>query len=626
MWKDSKFLWLIFASIVVGILEFFALAGLRFPSVFAIPFFLGFILIIGYDTLWHGLKALIKLNFKSIQVLMLLAVGGAFYLGQYEEAAVVIVLYTLAEKLEEIGIEQSQSALRGLVNNMPQWVRLKRKEEFIPIEEVQVGEIILIKPGEKIALDGKVVGGFSYVDEAMITGEPIPKDKSEGDLVYEGSLNKQGYLEIEVTKRAKESTLAKIQELTLQAEKFKAKTERFIEVFSQFYTPTIVLLAFLWVSIPTLVFGAPLAPWLSEGLALIVIACPCALVISTPISIYSAIGNASRRGILVKGGKFLEAIGQIRAMGLDKTRTLTYGKPIVSDLIPFEDHTKDSLLECAAGIEIFSEHPLAQSIVEAAKKGLLTPHQVENFKSIAGKGVQADCLACDDPHHCLGKLSFILEEHRVPQQIVDQVTDLQKQGKTVIIIANHRHIEGIIALTDEIRPDSFSLINELKKLKITPVMLTGDHPASAQAVADKLGITHVQADLLPQEKEKWIQKLQKEYQTVAMVGDGINDAPSLAFADVGITIESLGSDTAMEASNIILLHDRLDAIPFLIRLGKKTLQIIRFNTLLSIGIKAIFVALALMGMSQLALAIFADVGVTLIVILISLRLMHWRET
>lgn len=624
MWKDPKFLWLIFASVAVGILEFLSLGGIRFPSSFAIPFFLGFILLIGYDTLWHGLFALFTFNFRSIQALMLLAVTGAFYLGQYEEAAVVIVLYTLAEKLEEIGVEQSQAAIRGLIDKVPKFVQIKGKDERTPVEKVKVGERILIKPGEKIPLDGKVINGFSYVEESMITGEPIPKDKSEGDFVYAGSLNKHGYLEIEVTKRAQETTLARIQELTLQAEKSKAKTERFIEIFSQFYTPIIVLLALLWILVPTLAFGAPLVPWLADGLALLVIACPCALVISTPIAIYSAIGNASRQGILIKGGRFLEALAQIRAIGLDKTRTLTYGKPVVSDLIPFAGQTKESLLECAAGIEIFSEHPLAQSIVEAAKKGLLSPHQVENFRSLAGKGVQADCLVCDDAHHCLGKLSFISEEHAVPQEIIDQVDELQKQGKIAVIIATHRHIEGIIALTDEVRADAFSFIRELKKLKIIPILLTGDHRASAQAVSDVLGISHLYADLLPEEKGKWIQKLQKEYQTVAMVGDGVNDAPSLALADVGITIGSLGSDTAIETANIVLLHDRLDAIPFLIRLSRKTLQTIRFNTLLAIGIKFIFVVLALMGMSQLALAIFADVGVTLIVILISLRLMSWK--
>ncbi len=624
MWKDPKFLWLIFATLLVGILEFLSLAGIRFSPSFAIPFFLIFILLIGHETLWHGLFALLTLNFRSIQALMLLAVAGAFYLGQYEEAAVVIVLYTLAEKLEEIGIGQSQSALRDLVDKMPQQARLKNTDALVPIGKVQVGDNILIKPGEKIPLDGEVVAGFSYVEESMITGEPIPKDKSEGDFVYAGSLNTHGSLEIKVTKRGEESTLAKIQALTLQAEKFKAKTERFIEVFSQFYTPTIVLLAFLWVLIPSFLFGALLTPWLAEGLALIVIACPCALVISTPVSIYSAIGNASRQGILIKGGRFLEAIGQIRAMALDKTRTLTYGKPFVSDVIPFEGHTKEAVLECAAGIEIFSEHPLAQSIVEAAKKGLLSPHQVENFRSIAGKGVRADCLVCDDPHHCLGKLSFISEEHTVPQEVIDRVDELQKQGKTVMIIANRRQIEGIIALTDEIRSDSFSLIKELKELNITPVLLTGDHLASAQAVANQLGIQQVFADLLPEEKGRWIEQLGKDYQTVAMVGEGVNDAPSLALADVGIAIGSLGSDMAMEAADIVLLHDRLDAIPFLVRLGKKTLQTIRLNISLAIGIKLIFVVLALMGMSQLALAILADVGVTLVVILISLRLMHWR--
>ncbi len=625
MWRDTKFLWLLFAAVVVGIFEFLSLAHIRLPPLIDLPFFLIFILLVGHDTLWHGLKALLTFNFKSINALMLIAVGGAFYLGKYEEAAVVIVLYTLAEKLEDLGIEKSQSALSALLQKMPKVVFLKNLPQPVPIQAVKVGDILLVKPGEMIGLDGKIVTGSSYVDESTITGEPIPKDKFAGDFVYAGTLNKQGYLEVEVLKASQDTTFAKIKELTFKATKVKAPTQKFIETFSQYYTPTIILLALLWVIVPVLFWHQPFDIWLARALALIVIACPCALVISTPVSIYSAIGNASKRGALIKGGRYLEAIGQIKAIALDKTRTLTYGRPIVSDILPFGQHSKEQLLECAAGIEIFSEHPLAQSIVEAAKKDHLSLHTVENFKSIVGKGAQADCLVCEDKHHCIGKLPFILEEHPVPQEIIEEVDALQKQGKTSVVIATHQEVEGIIALTDEMRPESLSLIKGLKALGIIPVMLTGDHLSPATVIAQQLGITEVYAELLPDDKAKKVQELIQKYRVVAMVGDGVNDAPALALSNVGITIGSLGSDTAIEAASIVILHDRLDSIPFLVKLGRKAIRTIQFNTSLAIIIKLIFILLAFMGIANLALAIFADVGVTLIVILISLRLLNWKE-
>lgn len=625
MLRDAKFIWLLLACLVVGILEFLALAGVELPLIWEIPFLTFIILGVGHSTLWHGLRALLTLNFKSIQSLMLIAVVGAFYLGKYEEAAIVIVLYSLAEKLEDIGIEKSQSALSSLLDRMPKFVTVRDSAKEVPLDQVKVGDIVAIKPAELIALDGRVVKGSSYVDESAITGEPIPQDKFVGDLVYAGTLNKQGYLEIEVLKAAKETTFAKIKELTFQATRVKAPTQKFIETFSQYYTPIVILLALLWVLVPVVFLQQPLNYWLMNGLALIVIACPCALVISTPVSIYSAIGNASKHGALIKGGRYLEAIGQIKAIALDKTRTLTYGQPIVSDVIPFADHSLENVLECAAGIEIFSEHPLAQSIVEAAKRGNLSPHEVKNFRSVVGKGAQADCLVCHDKHHCIGKLPFILEEHTVPQEVIEKVGELEEEGKTSIVIATHREVEGIIALTDEIRPESRALIQGLNALNITSVMLTGDHLLSAQVVAKELGIKEVKAGLLPEDKAKAVQGLIDHYQSVAMVGDGVNDAPALALSNVGITIGSLGSDTALEAASIVILHDRLDIIPFLVRLGRKAIQTIRLNTALAIAVKLLFITLALAGQSNLALAVFADVGVTLIVILISLRLLKWTD-
>ncbi len=628
MWKESKLQWLIFGSIFIGIFEFLSLAGIHLPKPLALPFFLTFTIAFGYQTIWHGLQALLALNFKSINFLMLIAVAGAFYLGEYPEGTIVIILFTLAERLEDLGIAKSQSALDSLINKMPKTVLVKGEIKAVDVANISIGTTILIKPGQMIPLDGIVRDGLSFVDESAITGEPIAQDKRPGDSIFAGSLNRQGFLEVEVTKTASDSTIEKIREMTFNAIQNKAKTQKFIEVFSQYYTPFVILLALFWTLFTWLGLKRPFDQGFADALALLVIACPCALVISTPISIFSAIGNASSSGALVKGGRYLEAIGQIKAMAIDKTRTLTIGEPIVTDVVPFDGHSKELLLSCAAGIEQLSEHPLAQSIVNAAVKEKLTPHSVENFESFVGKGAKADCLVCDDKHHCIGKLEFILEEHHVPQHFIDQIDSYQNQGKTVIAVSTHKSLEGIIALEDEIRPDSAQFIADLKNLGIHPVMLTGDHLNVAKSIAKKVGIDSIKADLLPQDKSQAVKELLQNYGIVAMFGDGVNDAPALALSNVGISMSNLGSDTAIEAASIVILNDRLKVIPFLIQLSRKTLKTIKTNITFALSIKIIFILLALLSLSNLALAIFADVGVTLIVILNSLRLMNFkiRET
>ena len=358
-------------------------------------------------------------------------------------------------------------------------------------------------------------------------------------------------------------------------------------------------------------------------MTLLVIACPCALVISTPISIYAAIGNASGRGALIKGGKYIEALGQIKAVALDKTRTLTHGKPVVTDVLPFGEATREHLLACAAGIESYSEHPLAQSIVEAARNEKLDIHQAENFQAVLGKGVKADCVVCYDKHHCIGKLPFITEEHRVQTEVVSKVEELQKTGKTSIVVSSDSEVEGIIALADALKEESKAAVEELNRLGVATIMLTGDNHAPAETVAKEVGITRVKAEMLPEDKADAIKELLEEFGSVGMVGDGVNDAPALALSTVGISMGAAGSDTAIEASSVAILNDRLELVPYLISLGRKTIRTIRFNTALAVLTKFVFVALAIFGISNLALAILADVGVTVIVILISLRLLNF---
>ena len=626
LWGDKKFVWLVFSVATVAVFEVLSLLGWHLPPMIAFPFFAVIILAIGWKVIKNGLKALSKLNFRSINLLMLIAVAGAFYLGQYEEAAVVIVLFALGERLEQYGIETSKSSLQALVDRTPKTASVKRKDEIseIELDKIEVGDILVIKPSDMIAMDAEVLEGVSSVDESTITGEPIPRDKHRGDQIFAGTLNMQGYLEARVAKLSKDSTLSKIITSTFQATRTKAKTQKFIETFSGYYTPSIILIAILIVVIPTLLLGKPFEPWFLEALTLLVIACPCALVISTPISIYGAVGSASKRGVLVKGGKYIEALGQIKALAMDKTRTLTYGKPKVTDVIPFGDNTREHLLACAGGIETYSEHPFAQAITDAARAEKLDLHQAENFQAVLGKGVKADCVVCYDTHHCIGKLPFITEEHFVRDEIVKQVESLQKEGKTSIVASSDSEVEGIIALADELKTESASTVAKLIKMGVTPIMLTGDNRFPAQTIADEVGIKKVKAELLPEDKAEAIKELLSEFGSVGMVGDGVNDAPALATSTVGISMGAAGSDTAIEASNVAILNDRLELIPFLIALGRKTIATIRFNTALAVGIKVIFVLLAIFGMSSLALAILADVGVTIVVILISLRLLNFQ--
>ena len=623
MWNDKKFRFLFIGIIVVAIFEVLSLSGVDLPRIVAFPLFLTIIIGIGYKTILGGFRALMRLDFKSISLLMVIAVIGAFIIGQYIEAAIVIVLFTVGEYLEDVGIEASRSALRRLTEMIPKKVRVKGKENEVLIEAVKVGEIVILQPSDLVPLDGTIVSGQSSVDESTITGEPIPRDKNVGDTVFAGSLNLHGYLETQVTKSAKDSTLAKIIELTFNAGKTKAETQKFIESFSRFYTPAILVITILLVAIPTLIFNQPFEKWFEEALTLLVIACPCALVISTPVSIYAAIGNAAGKGVVIKGGKYLEEIGRIKAIALDKTRTLTLGKPVVSDVIPYQEMTRDHLLACAAGIEQYSEHPLASSILEAAQSENVTPHAVENFRSVFGKGATGECLICNDREHAIGKFKWITEGMEVQQTILDTVDLLQKQGKTVMIVKGGNHIEGILAVTDAIKEESAAVIKALHGLGVATIMVTGDNKTPATYVASKLQITDVRADLLPDGKVVEIQSLLKQYGSVAMVGDGVNDAPALAQSSVGIVMGAAGSDAAIEAANIAILNDKLSVIPFLIQLGRKTLSTIRLNTIFAVGIKILFIFLALFGISNLALAIFADVGVTLIVILISLRLMKY---
>ncbi len=623
--KDRKFIFLVIAIVVVISLEILSILGIDIPMPYAPFIFAAFIFAIGYKVIWNGILALFKLNFSSINLLMLIAVIGAFYLGEYPEAAVVIVLYVLGERLEDIGIESSKSALDELVSKSPKTAFVKQLGIEKPIDKIEVGTIIQVKPHDLIPLDGIIESGESAVDEATITGEPIPKDKHKGDTVFAGTFNKSGFIEIRTTKLSTDTTFSKIIKLTFEVSANKSDTQKFIQKFAKIYTPSIIVLASLLFIVPVFLLKQDMNHWLEQAITLLVIACPCALVISTPVAIYAAIGNASSKGILIKGGKYLELMANIKAICLDKTRTITFGNPIVSDVLPLNGTSHEELLACAAGAEVFSEHPLAQAIVDAAKNEGYHIHEAEKFESVIGKGATAHCLVCEDETILIGKLQFISESQPITEEAEQIVRTLSEQGKTSVVVSFGDGVAGVIGLMDEIKPDSANAIQELINMNITPIMLTGDSVLSARYVANIVSINEIFGGLLPEDKAMRIQETIKKYNSVAMVGDGINDAPALAQSTVGIAMGAAGSDTAIETANIALMNDKLSLIPFLIRLSKATLKRIKINTIGAIGVKLTFILLAFLGFGNLVLAIAADVGVTLVVILISLNLMKFEE-
>jgi Zn2+/Cd2+-exporting ATPase len=620
---NKKFVLLLISIVVIIPIEVLSLLSIKLPLFIKLPISAILLYAFGKEVFLSAIYSLFKLKFSSINLLMTIAILGALYLKQYEEAVVIVVLFALAETLEEIGTKKSKRALEELIQKTPKTVLKKSAKEKTAVENIEVNDIIIIKPGDTIALDGIIVLGSSLIDEATITGEPIPETKTVDDLVYAGTLNIDGSLEVKVTKKSSESTISKIIELTIDANEHKSKSQEFIERFATYYTPAVMFIASLVVIIPVIFLRLPFHIWFSQALSLLVISCPCALVISTPIAVFSALGNANRQGILIKGGIYLEELGKIKAIAFDKTRTLTTGKVRVSDIVPLNNYNGKELLACAAGLEIHSQHPLAQGILNKTRELGITVMPATDFKSLAGKGIQGNCAICKSVS-CLGNLSFMENEIKIDDKVRELINKFESQGKTTIIVANKTHLEGVIAIEDTIREESISLISFLKEKNITPVMLTGDNKNTANYVANTLGINKVYASLLPEQKVKEIQNLKKEFIFVAMVGDGINDAPALATSNVGITLGSIGSDMAIENADIAIMDDHIDKIPFLIGLGKRLNQTVRFNVSLALSIKFLFIILAVSGLSSLVLAIFADVGVSIMVILNSLALYRYR--
>ena len=575
----------------------------------------------GFFVAIGAIRGLIKQRFLNIDFLVLIASIGALYIQQWAEAAAVVFFFSLAEAFESFGIQRSKQALETLLQKTPAEALLTTGEK-VKIDDIKLGDLITVRSGELIPLDGIVKGGTSSVDESTITGESIPQDKESGSHVFAGTLNQHGALEIEVTKESKDSTFSKIAHLVEEAQKSKAPIQEFMDRFAKYYIPFIVGIAILITTIPPFIFGGTFESWFYRALIILVISCPCALVLSAPIAMASALGGASKRGILIKGGEYLDLLSKIKAIALDKTRTLTIGKPTISDVLPTDAFTEEDILKEAAGVEKFSTHPLSASILEYAKQKGIRGHEMEDYQNIPGKGGKATCRVCNETYR-VGNLKLINASTHT-QQIIKKAEQLEKQGKTIVIVSKNQDIMGIIAVSDVIRPEAETLISRLYQLNIHPVMLTGDNTYTAEFVAQNLGIQELHASLLPDQKSDKINALKKKFGTIAMVGDGVNDAPSLATATVGIAMGIEGSDMAIETADIILMNDNLLNIPDAIRLSKKTMRIIKVNIGLALTTKAIFLISAILGLSSLETAITADSGVAILVILNSLRLFYFK--
>ncbi|MDF2501894.1 MAG: heavy metal translocating P-type ATPase [Anaerosporomusa subterranea] len=497
-------------------------------------------------------------------------------------------------------------------------VRRDDQEHRLPVEEIIIGDIIIVKPGERIAMDGVIKEGMSAVNQATITGESIPVEKTVGDTVYAGTVNEHGALEIEVTKIAADSTLAKIMHLVEEAQAQKAPSQQFVDVFSKYYTPAVLIAAVGVMIIPWILFDQPFATWFYKGLVLLVISCPCALVISTPVSIVSSIGNSSRNGVLIKGGAYLEQMGAIQSIAFDKTGTLTYGRPVVTDIIPMDGTTEQDFLTTAASVEKLSDHPLAVAIVEKAKGLTLKP--VSNAKALVGRGAQADV---DGKTVYIGNLRLFEEMGLELSQYERDMAALQQQGKTVMLMGTKEAIVGMIAVADTLRDNSVNALQALRKAGIKHIaMLTGDNNRVAGTIADKLKLDTVYSELLPEDKVDAVKKLVRDYGNVAMVGDGVNDAPALAVANVGIAMGVTGSDTALETADVALMSDDLEKLAYVIKLSRKTVAVIKQNISFSILVKIVFVILTFAGYVNLWLAVFADMGSSILVTLNGMRLMR----
>lgn len=577
----------------------------------------------GYSLFKQGLLNLTRLQF-DMRTLMTIAVIGAAIIGEWTEGAIVVILFAISEALERFSMDRARQSIRSLMDIAPKEALIKRhgQEMTVNVEDIQIGDVMIIKPGQKLAMDGVVVSGHSSVNQSAITGESIPVEKRVEDEVFAGTLNEEGLLEVRVTKQVKDTTLSKVIQLVEDAQAERAPSQAFVDTFAKYYTPAIIVIAFLVAVLPPLFMGGEWQTWIYQGLAVLVVGCPCALVISTPVAIVTAIGNAAKHGVLIKGGVYLEAIGALKAIAFDKTGTLTKGVPVVTDFVEVSDVNRGELLAIVAALESNSQHPLASAIVRKAEEEHVRDLNLDvtDFRAITGKGLKG----------IVGGVTYYvgspaLFENRVAE-LMERIQLLQEQGKTVMVVGTEKSILALIAVADEVRESSRSVISALHENGIRrTIMLTGDNKGTAHAIAKDIGITNVRAELMPEDKLTQVKQLQAEFGKVAMIGDGVNDAPALAASTVGIAMGGAGTDTALETADIALMGDDLKKLPYTVKLSRRALAIIKQNITFSLGIKLLALMLVVPGWLTLWIAILADVGATLLVTANGLRLLRVKE-
>ncbi|MFQ5838483.1 MAG: heavy metal translocating P-type ATPase [Thermoplasmata archaeon] len=565
----------------------------------------------------RGIKDLLRPSF-SIEFLMIVAAVGAYIIGELLEAGAIVFLFSIAELLEERSGKRVKGSLRELMELAPRTASVRRdgSEISLPVEEVKIGDLVFIKSGERIPMDGVVVSGEAAVDQASITGESAPAFKEEGDTVFAGTILEEGYLEVQVTKLSKDNTLARIIHQVESVDAKKARSQRFVEKFSTYYTPLVVLLAAIIILIPPLLFQADWRAWTYRGLVLLLISCPCALVISTPVSVVSAVSGAAKKGVLIKGGMYLEALAQVDTVVLDKTGTLTTGDLQVTEVEAFGSSSEEEVLRIAASLESRSEHRLGEAIVSRAEQEGIELESVGGFRSYPGRGVQG---ALQGKTYYLGNARHMEEFGLHPRPL--QVDAGEADGGTIVYLWDEESILGAIVLSDLVREEARDAVTALKEMGAAVAVLTGDNWSAARRVAKEIGVDEVYAELLPEEKVAAIQRLQREGRKVAMVGDGVNDAPALAAADVGIAMGAAGTDIAIDTADVALMGDQLSKIPYVLRLARKSVGIIKENSFSSVAIKLSLLVLAIPGIATLWMAVLlGDMGASVGVIANALRL------
>ena len=624
----KKYSTLLYASllIVFGYLSSFVNGD---ENIVTTILFVASMLIGGLSLFKVGLQNLVRFEF-DMKTLMTVAVIGGAIIGEWAEVSIVVILFAISEALERFSMDKARQSIRSLMDIAPKEALVRRngQEMMIHVDDITVGDIMIVKPGQKIAMDGVVVSGYSAVNQAAITGESVPVEKTVDDEVFAGTLNEEGLLEVKITKLVEDTTISKIIHLVEEAQGERAPSQAFVEKFAKYYTPIIMIIAALVAVIPPIFFGGSWETWIYQGLAVLVVGCPCALVISTPISIVSAIGNAAKKGVLIKGGVYLEEMGSLKAIAFDKTGTLTKGVPVVTDFNVLNKHVNEKeLLSIITALEYRSQHPLASAIMKKAEEENITYSDVlvEDFSSITGKGIKG---IVNGNTYYIGspKLFKELATTNFDKNLEKNVTTLQNQGKTAMVVGTEKEMLAVIAVADEVRESSKEVIQKLHQLGIKKtIMLTGDNKGTANAIGGHVGVSDIQAELMPQDKLDYIKQLRSQYGNVAMVGDGVNDAPALAASTVGIAMGGAGTDTALETADVALMGDDLRKLPFTVKLSRKALNIIKANITFAIAIKLIALLLVIPGWLTLWIAILSDMGATLLVALNGMRLMKVKE-